>query len=110
MGVSKCCGILGKTGNWGGIWIYLQCRHPLRSTIPFAPSSQFSLRYLGELGMVRHSCNPSTQEAKTGAEDLEYKASLGYIVRPCFKKGEKKKMPGLLTFGLQLGGPQTFPL
>jgi hypothetical protein len=32
--------------------------------------------------VVVHICNPSTQRH----EDLEFKANLGYIVRPCLKK------------------------
>jgi hypothetical protein len=39
------------------------------------------------LGMVAHICNPSTQEL--GQEDLEFKASLVYTVRPCLKKKKK---------------------
>jgi hypothetical protein len=39
-----------------------------------------------KLGMVVHTCNPSTQEA----EDGKFKATLGYIVRSCFRKTTTK--------------------
>jgi hypothetical protein len=39
---------------------------------------------------VVHTCNPSTLhvEAKRG---LQFKASLGYIMRPCLKRKRKRK-------------------
>jgi hypothetical protein len=43
--------------------------------------------------MVAYTCNPSTQEAEAG--DREFKANLGYIVRPYLKKkkvSKKKKV------------------
>jgi hypothetical protein len=39
--------------------------------------------------VVDHTCNPSTQELRP--EDLEFEASLGYIVRPCLKTKTKTK-------------------
>jgi hypothetical protein len=42
-----------------------------------------------QLGVVDHTCNPSTQELRL--EDLEFEASLGYIVRPCLKTKTKTK-------------------
>jgi hypothetical protein len=41
-----------------------------------------------EWDVVTHTCNFSTCEAE--AEDLEFKASQGYIVRHCLKKEKKK--------------------
>jgi hypothetical protein len=43
--------------------------------------------------MVAHTCNPSTQELRQ-KDNSEFKASLGYIVRPCvtpFSQDKKKK-------------------
>jgi hypothetical protein len=40
--------------------------------------------------MVVHTCNPSTWEAE--AEDLEFKASLGYRVKPYLKKPKENKL------------------
>ena len=40
--------------------------------------------------MVTHACNPSTWETETGGSGFE--ASLSYLVRPCFKIKNKKKL------------------
>jgi hypothetical protein len=37
--------------------------------------------------MVVHTCNPNTWEAEV--EVHKFKASLGYMVRPCLKKKKK---------------------
>jgi hypothetical protein len=42
--------------------------------------------------MMVHTCNTSTWEL--GAEDYEFKASLGYIVSPYQKKKERNKQKG----------------
>jgi hypothetical protein len=39
---------------------------------------------------VAHVCNPSIQRLRE--EDLEFQASLGHIVRPCFKKQNPKQI------------------
>jgi hypothetical protein len=39
--------------------------------------------------MVKHSCNPRTQEDETGG--LRVQVSLDYLERPCLKKTIKKK-------------------
>jgi DNA modification methylase len=38
--------------------------------------------------MVSHTCYPSTLEAE---EDYEFRVSLGYILRPCFKQQQQKE-------------------
>jgi hypothetical protein len=46
---------------------------------------RYNTKIKAKLAMVVHTCNPSTQ--KVEAEILtKIKVSLGYTVRPCFKK------------------------
>jgi hypothetical protein len=42
------------------------------------------------VGVVRHVCNASTQEADT-QEDWEFEARLGYIARDYLKKKKNSK-------------------
>jgi hypothetical protein len=39
--------------------------------------------------MVLQTCNPALRRLRQ--EDLQFKDSLGYIVRPCLQKKKKKK-------------------
>jgi hypothetical protein len=52
-----------------------------------APTQEEKERSLG-----LHACNPSTQEAE--AEDHEFTASLGYIVRPFLKRKREEEEEG----------------
>jgi hypothetical protein len=42
--------------------------------------------------METHGCNHSIQQTEAGASQFE--VSLGYIAKPCFKEGKKKKSEG----------------
>jgi hypothetical protein len=42
--------------------------------------------------MVSHTCYPSTLEAE---EDYEFRVSLGYILRPCFKQQQREGEGGV---------------
>jgi hypothetical protein len=51
------------------------------------------------MGMVVHACNTSTKEAEAEGPQvcnqlellIEFKASLGYILKLCFKTSKQKK-------------------
>jgi hypothetical protein len=79
-------------------------------------SFQVESKVLTELGVVAHTCDPSTQKAER-QEGHEFEASLSYIVRCCLKKQIKKQSqepekgnsPGQLVKGQNprySGGPK----
>jgi hypothetical protein len=55
------------------------------------------LEVFQHLSVEVHAWNPSTQEAE--ARRYKFKASLGYIARPCLKKRKKEKENRLGTSG-----------
>jgi hypothetical protein len=57
---------------------------------------------VSQLGMVRHTCNPSTWNV----EDQEFQVSLGCLVRPCHKTKERWGNFGnrVKIKGLEVGG------
>jgi hypothetical protein len=46
----------------------------------------YFLKTFFELGVVVHNYNSSTWGEVVGQEELKFKASLSYIMRPCLKK------------------------
>jgi hypothetical protein len=48
--------------------------------------------------VVWRTCNPSS--GKLRQEDLGFKASLGYIVKPCLQKKKRKRKIVIWKFGL----------
>jgi hypothetical protein len=41
-------------------------------------------------GMTAHTYHPSTWKVEARSEDHKFRASLGYITRPCLKRGKKR--------------------